>query len=931
MKFQLKRGFYGFVAVVTFFNVAVAQLSPQLLQHGFEDEHLIAVVASQNLTQIQTKHLSTQTDPHSGEKAEQFVFQSRALLPDESRVVIALPQSRVFGELRCGIWVKANCPNLRLGMRIKYPRQLDPRTNQPLELDVFGDPYSTPGKWQQLVCQASDDLIQKRLVRVRSQLSDGLRTVTIDERESYVDQLILQFQVPVGQSYVTMDDLEFGPIVRPNQVVGESADQKKLESILTIENDRIRKNGEPFFPIMTLYHAEPLDLIAKTGANMLWIRNYDDQPLLAALADLQIGAVASPPQPEPTEAILGRTGIPAMPEWTAPIWAWMLGINLPAGDRPFISAWANQVRSADRDIHRPIIADVAGDERDYHRQTDLISISQLQIHSSHSSLNHFEDLRGKRAFALPGKQMMTFLQSEASGPMLDYLGDRTNVPIVEPEQILHQGFEAIAAGFKGVGFWKQIPFGTDVPGLQERLHAMRIFAIQVKLLEPFVATSRIIDERPVQIEQSRPTGKRSGFASTPLASRWDRQVTADGTLGLAAGEKPEIRATVFHTDKGLLILLVWHEDGAQCVPGPQTATNVRVLVREIGDVATAWEVTPTSVGQSNLSMERISGGTELTLREFDQYAAIVVTGTAEEAESLQRLARSMRRDAAEAYLQLTESKLSRVRQIQSELEQVGSPPVPHAHSFLNAASQFLQEARKNFDTNRPDEARVSCEKALQQLRTLQRAHWDLAVAPLTAPTTTMEATNFQTLPDHWRLMSSLSKSQGFSENLLPSGNFESEYALSPSPSIGAIESWSAAGQESPHTSLRLISSGANGNTHLSMIVKPDAPPKQRAVLVSPETQVHAGDVIMITGQIRIPHPLKGANHQVEIFDTIVGREGALCIKEKSEVWKPFRLVRQVESDGVFRVRFELLGPGIVDVDNVEIRVKSTSGSARASR
>jgi len=906
-----------------------AQPGPQKLSHGFEEAPAIGIPGSANLAKALVQQSITSEHAYEGVGAERLLFQTPSQPPDESRIVIPAPQSRVFNELSASMWVRTNCSSVRLGLRIRFPRQIDPRTNAPLEVDFFGTPYTETKQWQRLTVETTEELVQSRMIRVRSQLADGLKPVRLDEREAYVDQIILQFQLPAGTSAILYDNLEYGPVVRPENVVADSQQSREMTSKLTIENDRIRKNGQPFFPIMTLYHAEPLEQVARTGANMLWIRNYDDRPLLSALEDMDIGAMASPPQSPPAEAILNRSAIPTMPEWTSPIWAWMMGINLPASDRPYVTAWADQVRDADRQIHRPIIADVAADERDFHRKTDLISITRCQLNTSHSSLDHFQTLLGRSAHALPGKPRMTFVQTEASGALLDYFADRTNLPIVEPEQILHQGFEAIAAGFKGVGFWKQIPFDTDAPGLNERLHAIRIFSIQARLLEPFVATGRITEEVAVQVDPPRQQQRKG--SSSPLATRWDRPLNEKGKATPAPGESAEIRATVFHTDRGLLVLLVWHEPGAQCVPGPQIASNVRVLIRGIGDIATACEVTPTSVGQSNLAMDRVSGGTELTLKKFDQYAAIIVTPTPDDAKSMQKLAWQSRQAAAESYVSLAKSKLSRVRIVQSQLEAMGTPSVPNAQNTLTQAELFLADAESSLAADRADETRIAAQNCLQQLRLLQRQHWELAVAPLSGPTATMEATSFQTLPDHWKLMRQLGDRVEGGENLLPSGSFDDENTLASGDQDRQELSWSAGAKENRFTSLRLVRSTTSSESYLSMIVKPDAPPGETSILVSPQMEVNAGDLVIVTGEMHLRYPLNGPEHHFEIFDTIAGREGALVFKEKTEQWTPFRLIRRAPQSGPFRVRFELKGPGIAEVDNIRVEVVPAGPVQQAGR
>ncbi|HWL10647.1 MAG TPA: hypothetical protein VNQ76_19730 [Planctomicrobium sp.] len=901
-----------------FRNATAAPPPSSMRQHGFETEPLVSHVETHAIAAALTSHQVTTEDRFSGERCERLTFFSNDVSMEGERVVIDLPRARILDELTASIRIRSNCPNLRIGVRIRFPHQNDPRTNQPLAIELSGETYKQLGEWQQLICRTSNEAMQSRLLRLRSQLSDGIAPFKMDERNAYIDQLIISLQLPQGNSALQLDDLEVGPIVEPVKIVAEpvSAESRDV-SRLTIVDDCIRKDGEPFFPIFTLYHGERLELIAKTGVNMLWVRDYEDAPLLAALEGMKIGGIAAPPQPTPEEAILKSSGIKTIPSGTSPIWAWILGIKVPIEDRKYISNWAEQVRDADREIRRPILADVAGDERGFHRHIDILSSSRFAIHTDVSSPDHFAELRGRRDHALPGKPMFTFVQTEASGPLLDYFSGRDIVPIVEPEQILHQGYEAIAAGYKGIGFWKQIPFDTTTSGLNERLEAIRIFSIHCRTLEPFLATGRIVDDISVQVGN----GPSLESQRTPLGSRWDRAVTPAGHVAPQSGAAAEIRATVFQTAKGLLILLVWHEPGSQCVPGAQTAQAVRVLIRGI-DASQAWEVTPTGVSQSNLDMDRVAGGTEVTLREFDQVAAIVVPTQPSDGEALRNFARQNRNEAAEAFVSLATAKYQRVSKVQEELIKVGAPVQPGIDIALEQAASAIDQAHLELRSQRADEARVASQRGMQYLRRIQRSHWDAAVDPMSGPTSTLEATSFQTLPEHWRLLAALGRQQRLGPNLLPSGSFDSEQEFLLSANQETGDGWADGSTSRQWTSLRLEQGGATEGGYLSMIVKPNAPAGEAAILTSPKIHVQPGDLILITGQVRVPYPLTGPGHQFSIFETLTGREGASVFKKKTENWTSFRTMRRAPREGILRLRLELAGPGIAQLDQLRIHVIS---------
>ncbi|WP_437205571.1 hypothetical protein [Planctomicrobium sp. SH664] len=901
------------VLVLTFLlaTPAIAQLKTTIHQHDFEVGDVLAVPANPSLRELLKLHQLHDDAPHSGTKSELLIFES-PLQVQEQRLMIPVPNALVFDELVASLWVRSNRAGVRLGVRIRFPHQAHPETGIPLAVDLFGDSCAPSAHWQRLTCPVTDDRVRHRLIRARAQLaSSGMNL--LDERELYVDQLILSFQLPTGGSILQLDDLQFGPVVTPKNLVVEMTPRENVvPPALTISDDRLRKRGEPFFGLFTVYHGESLEDVRKTGVNMLWIPDYEDQALLTALRDIDIGAIAQPPMPGLEAVGLGRAALPTFSDSTAQVWAWMLGIDIPSEHRAYITALADQIRDADRKFRRPILADVSGSEREFHRRIDLMGCSRFGIHTALSTSEHFEQLRGRRDLSLPGKPMFTFVQTEASDALLDQRGPHDSIPVVEPEQILHQGYAAIAAGYKGIGFWKRIPLDTDLPGLKERTYAIQIFSWHCRLLEPWLASASVVDSIPVD------TGgdlRDKTARSIPLTSRWDPKVDPVSHAEIAPGQNSHVRATILRTDFGLMILPLWNEPGSQYVPGPQVAKDARILVRGIGDIAQAWEVTPTSVGQSNLAISRVAGGTELHLRNFDQSSIIVITSRPSDADVLQRRVRMFRKEAAEAYVRLAELKLARVADVHRELQGL-APALPQADQWLRLATSDTELARQELARENPNEARIASQRAMQNLRSLQRAHWETATGSATSMVSSLAAVSFQTLPDHYRLLNEIGTARQISPNLLASGGFENEQDLR--------DSWKDHSPESRYASLLLTEGGPEGKMHLTMMVKPNAPRGTPAALVGPEIPVKAGQIVLITGEFSLPRDLSGIENDFNIYETLVGRTGALRYEERTNGWQAFRLIRPVTSDGVLRVRFELNGPGVVHLDDVRIRVVSPS-------
>lgn len=867
----------------------------------FEDGELRWAAVSEVLRSVVTDSRHTDLGPHSGAGCEQWIFESNRILLDQ-RLEMRVVPSYVFDELKTSVWVRTDCQNVRFMLRIRFPNQIDPRTKEILSIDFPGTVYSKSGQWQQLVCSTSDEEVRNRIIRARGQLAGLLSGGTIDTREAYVDQIALVFDVPAAGSVLQIDTLRHGPIVTPENLIETPEAADIYQPRLTVTDDRVMKDDRPFFPVFTLYHGESLKEVESTGVNMLWIEDYADRAILEALDQIGIGAIAQPPQPTTEDAILHRQGIPTFESWTEPIWAWMFGFAIPEDDVRYLQGWSNQVRGADRKFRRPILADVVGQERSFHRQVDFLGSSRFAIHSDLPVADHVEILKRSRNAALPGKPMFTFVQTEALSTYSGKNREPGASPIVEPEQILHQGYAALAAGYKGIGFWKQIPLDQQTVGLDERIHAIRLFALHCRILESWLATGRVVDDLIVRTNDSFP--QQTASLLSPLKTRWDQPIDAAG--GQPLGANSEIRASVFRCDDGFLILPVWYEKDEQFVPGAQAVKGIRMLLR--ADVMQAWEVTPTGITQSNLELSRVPGGTEIHLKEFDQQTAIVVTSKPSAIEEIRRACRTYRTDAAQSTVAMAAQKFERVSNVHAELVEL-APAVSDAELVLKYAYQNLENARKALAAGHDADAYAAARRTLRNLRVLQRRYWESAVQELPVATASLDATGFQTLPQHWLTMRELEDRTSTTQNLLSSGDFDNQADVqqdwledSSGNGLQLVElNYDAASQR---TFLRMQSANQGGNFF---------------ALTGPGIPVAAGDLVVVSARVRYAPTQQDIGNELVIYDTTVGLHGATHLRKASEDWQQVEFMRKIDEDREFRIRLELRGSGIADVDDLKVR------------
>src|SRR5262249_45411362 len=154
--------------------------------------------------------------------------------------------------------------------------------------------------------------------------------------------------------------------------------------------------------------------------------------------------------------------------------------------------------------------------------------------------------------------------------------------------------------------------------------------------------------------------------------------------------RPEIKAAVFRTERGILVIPIWVGPGAQFVPGQAATANLKLVVPQVPVGTQVGEVTPGEMRA--LRSERVRGGRQVTVPEFGLTTALVFTadnGPTGLVVRLQDQVRRMRKSAAQWSYDLARAELEKVEQVYGELEKAGHP-LPDGPSLLNHARQRVQ-------------------------------------------------------------------------------------------------------------------------------------------------------------------------------------------------------------------------------------------------
>lgn len=862
---------------------------------------------------------------HTGQGAEHVRISTSG---GDSTVRLEYPidPAAVLDELRAVVWIRADRPGAVLALRIRLPHQIDPQTGKPLEFEIHGQPYALTDRWEELTVGTSRAAIDKQLMLSQRRLAPAWEGRSLDERDMHVVGLSLIIPLSRGGTELLIDDLSIGPIVRPTAasetpLIAAQGDERR-ESPIRLGPNRITVEGRPFFPRFTAYQGENLDVLKETGINLALIENHDERILIDELSRRGIWVMAPPP---PLASAVGGDLDFAGPAGLLPISAspavlfWMLGTRIPADELRRVERWTEQIRDADRSLTRPrpIIADVISEERAFSRSVSLLGNSRHSLHTTFSPLAHRDYLRYKRLLALPDRFAFTWIQTEAAPPNMATRHPSRDRPIVvEAEQIWMQAWEAISVGHRALGYWTSSPLDQDSAEHPERRLALSLLNTQIELLEPILATGKVVDRIPVSVQHNEPAPAQLPGAGLIPSLRRDR--------GPVPKIHPEIQAAVIESDFGRLVIPVWYEQHAQFQPGEMTSpSGISFVVRGV-EQSRAWEVTTTGVQPLDLE-QPVPGGMEFRLPRFDQFAFVIITNDLELEARLSRSIRTVQQRSARLWVELARTRLNRVRPTHELLQRIAVRKVRDGDALLRSAARAVDEAEVELTGERYDEARLRSRTALQLLRRLQRSHWENAVEGHTAPVSSPHTLCFETLPDHWRMISALGRSVGTSnENLLRSGDFE-DYATV------RADKWQAWYDPEQDRGVELMADAYQGEYALRLVSR--SPRSETPVIVaaepsvtvlSPPVSIQGGQVVIVSGQLRVDEPLTGHPDGLMIYDNIKGTVAALRFYSQTSrgQWQPFRLIREASGSTDFRLHIELNGDGDVRVDDVRVEVFS---------
>ncbi len=673
---------------------------------------------------------------------------------------------RVIEELLPTVWIRSDRPGLSISASIVMPRTIDPRTNKPLATTVVGETaYNDVGRWQQLRLADISKLVARQARALRMQLGQN-----VDEREAYLDAILLNIYGGPGVTNVWIDDLDIAGYVSLNgppvgQVVSRSpkvgnlspSNQPGAPPIATPANPPKRfdiklsgsfltVDGKPLFPRAIEHQGEPLSKLKELGFNAVWLKQPPPQELLEEADRLGLWLICPPPHSTRSDGSVDPEGAlgPISPAFDRVLF-WDLGGDLTAAELQNTRRWADQVRTADRRSSRPLIckpqADLLGYSQVGNNDMTLL-IDRRPLGTSMELIDYGTWVSRQPWVALPGTPMWTTVQTQPNEALRKQIAalkaNDPPRPCVSFEQMRLLTYTAVAAGSHGLVFLSASPLTAADPATRERAMSLELLNLYLALLEPWAAAG----------------------------NHW----------AIADSSEPQVVAKVLcagHSVRSWLLLPIWSSQGAQCVPGQSAANKVSFVVPAVPEESNAYEMTPG--GLHRLPDPRVTRGKRVTFEEFSLASQVLLAHDPLVVNGLMRRSENIGQRAARLERELAVAKYNTVQAVGRQL---GQPPgsAKQLAAWTESASKNLQWCDAQLAAKDYSAASLNADRAMRALRMIERFYWDRAVnneamrrngiSPATSPATL----SFETLPLQNELRERIRSSRG--PNLLPGGNFE---------------------------------------------------------------------------------------------------------------------------------------------------------------
>ncbi len=926
----------------------------QIHRFGFGGKNTVLVRGDANVKAEEKEHdISDQS--FKSQPTSEHIKLMADVAPGDSAYIhyhYDTPPAPVSAALSAGVWVKATKPGVQLRARVVFPKEPDPaRPESPLTMLVVGDTYEKARQWQKLTLSDVEGLVGKHLPVLQTKIGHA-----VNSTGAYVDRLILNLYTGPGTADVWIDDLDIGPIKLPEAKAPGAPVKQPKPGDSTGPRGRLSKqqggqlfvDDKRFFFRAVRHTGAPLHVLRQAGFDALWVPADVSQELLDEANRegwLIVPAAPLAPPPSVTDANSVRATREALNAYYrkfsgTDVLFWDLGGGRVAEQDAAVDRTKNFIRELD--AKRPFGADVWDGFQSYSTILDVVGAHRWPLFTS-LELDRYRDWLDQRNALTSGNVVFwTWVQNHLPDWYLTNVLDQKATekfpdPVgPHPEQVRVLAYLSVACNCRGLGFWSD-RFLADSHHGRDRLQGMAILNSELEMLAPLLTAPR--RDRPQWLET----------------------------------DNPNVKAALLRTNRGAVLLPIWLGKGGQYVPEQGALSSLKVTVPLIEDGADPWRITPAGVECLRNSVRKVTGGTELTIHEFDLVTPVVFTN--DQAQNglvvwWQDYARKYGRVAARWALDLAAEEYDKTFAVHAKLTQMGVT-VRGADKLFEQSKKFHEDALRNFAAELYDKAFADAHRALRPLRVMMRDHWNQAVATLDIPTASPYAVSYFSLPKHYEFAREVQASKP-AQSLLPGGAFEPNGEIPKdglpvdqlpgwSARFGTLDRVNVAAGIVPSAKLedkveekpkppqpkmfapsRPISLPGDGYV-------PPAPELGRGVLKlevrqreekgkdgkpiektthplertfltveSPPVRLPPGTLVRVSGWVKIPGAIQLSADGALFYDDAGGEPLGVRLTSTENRWKQFHLYRRVPASGLISLTVALTGIGVVYFDDLRI-------------
>jgi len=805
--------------------------------------------------------------------------------------------TRVIDELTARVFVKSIRTGASIGLRVRFPRMLDPETGQSLFVIIPGASYRESGRWQRIGVGMIEAPLRLKTFALRQ-----THGATADLGDPYVDAVVINAYAGPGDMTLGIDNLTVDgmvPLVSMRDLAAAepetgrgfatNAGAGRGRAMAAGSRQRAPRSAFPTGKVTRIlqHNGEPLDWVKSLGFDAILLNKPMDRAILSEA--MRTGVQVYSPLPTAPD--------PGLVPLLEPLAGYYLGTSMSQARLPAAAAEVERMAGWPELWQRPLIAAPAEATRRYAAIADGLVFDLPP------------PIRG-----LSGAEEISVL-TDSPGRLgrtgLDAVGIRTDVPAGLRVQL-----DAISTAIGA-------PRGTDLFWQATLLQVAR--ALQT-------APCAIVFRSDRPLTGGRPEDQVRSVALSYVNRYLD---AVGGMVGAGKpGPQPESSGAAYEvggvTFPGGRVWIATTRTQHRGLALAGDGAALRIDLPSDQSSQLAWRLTHFTA--ERLAVQRSGGKAYLEVISPDLVETIVLTDDPAAGGRLSRALSGLAERAAMDRLQLSREGLDRIRDdtrlaVTSRILPPGGSP----QELLQAAERSLRDAQPLL---RSGDAGSALRMTRRADAWALRAQWQLHTAlapgreldPLVSCPPLLSVGGLAAQVMWWPLMSDAP----WGSNRLVGGSLDSADLLDDS---GWVVGKRPDAQPGTDSQVGIVNGPqVEGAGCLLATVTASAPQALTGGFAGTTLQIRSPGVrFAAKTAIRIDAKVRtlgfgGADQGVLVHDSISGPELGVLVRATPQ-WQTVRLYRQTLEDAEVSVRFELIGAGEVAIDDVQIRAWSPADRA----